>query len=239
MVIRKFSELIADGDTNLAITAVGDYLLIYDVSEPLDVNKVKVVSIQDLMKFTTETARQPMVTGQAAGDLFYASAAGVLARLAKGTAGQTLKMNAGATAPEWNNNFIGAQIRRNSDQAIANITDTNISFTVEYQDTYGMFDAGSPTQLTIQKTGTYLIGGSVSFQSNATGMRSVVLESSGGGTLYAAANAVNGGATNLNLSGYAKLTIGDTLKLLVRQNSGGSLNIVGYPALWAVFIGAE
>jgi hypothetical protein len=37
----------------------------------------------------------------AAGDLAYASSASVLARLAKGTAGQALKMNAGATAPEW------------------------------------------------------------------------------------------------------------------------------------------
>jgi len=35
------------------------------------------------------------------GDLPYATAAGVWARLAKGTANQLLKMNAGATAPEW------------------------------------------------------------------------------------------------------------------------------------------
>lgn len=37
----------------------------------------------------------------ASGDLFYADAANSLVRLPKGTAGQTLKMNAGATAPEW------------------------------------------------------------------------------------------------------------------------------------------
>lgn len=35
------------------------------------------------------------------GDLFYATAADTLVRLAKGTAGQVLRMNAGATAPEW------------------------------------------------------------------------------------------------------------------------------------------
>ena len=35
------------------------------------------------------------------GDTLYASGANTLARLAKGTAGQTLKMNSGATAPEW------------------------------------------------------------------------------------------------------------------------------------------
>ena len=37
----------------------------------------------------------------AAGDILYATAADTLARLAKGTAGQLLQMNSGATAPEW------------------------------------------------------------------------------------------------------------------------------------------
>ena len=48
-----------------------------------------------------------METGAAkvttAGDMFYASGANAIARLAKGTARQTLAMNAGATAPEWQN----------------------------------------------------------------------------------------------------------------------------------------
>lgn len=35
------------------------------------------------------------------GDLLYATGAETLARLAKGTAGQMLRINAGATAPEW------------------------------------------------------------------------------------------------------------------------------------------
>jgi hypothetical protein len=37
----------------------------------------------------------------AAGDILYATGAKAAARLAKGTAGQILKMNSGATAPEW------------------------------------------------------------------------------------------------------------------------------------------
>lgn len=43
----------------------------------------------------------PLPTATAAGDILYLSAAKLPARLAKGTAGQTLRMNAGATAPEW------------------------------------------------------------------------------------------------------------------------------------------
>jgi len=41
------------------------------------------------------------LTSYTAGDLLYATGATTLAKLAKGTAGQTLKMNSGATAPEW------------------------------------------------------------------------------------------------------------------------------------------
>jgi hypothetical protein len=43
-----------------------------------------------------------------AGDLIYASAAGTLARLAIGTAGQRLVVNSGATAPAWGNVFTSA-----------------------------------------------------------------------------------------------------------------------------------
>lgn len=41
------------------------------------------------------------LASQAAGDIFYLTAADTVARLPKGTADQVLTMNAGATAPEW------------------------------------------------------------------------------------------------------------------------------------------
>ena len=41
------------------------------------------------------------LTGFTAGDILYASSATALAKLAKGTTEQTLKMNSAATAPEW------------------------------------------------------------------------------------------------------------------------------------------
>ncbi|MBN9550547.1 MAG: hypothetical protein J0H31_17155, partial [Alphaproteobacteria bacterium] len=43
----------------------------------------------------------PLPASVAAGDVFYATDAKALARLAKGTAGQVLQMNTGATAPQW------------------------------------------------------------------------------------------------------------------------------------------
>jgi hypothetical protein len=48
-----------------------------------------------------EMQLQPKALLTAQGDIVYASAANTLARLAKGTALQQLRMNAGATAPEW------------------------------------------------------------------------------------------------------------------------------------------
>ena len=59
---------------------------------------------------TLDVARLPTVTvakggtnltSFAAGDILYATGSTTLAKLAKGTAAQTLKMNSGATAPEW------------------------------------------------------------------------------------------------------------------------------------------
>lgn len=47
------------------------------------------------------TVADVTVGSDAAGDLLYKSSATALARLAKGTAGQVLQMNSGATAPQW------------------------------------------------------------------------------------------------------------------------------------------
>ncbi len=43
------------------------------------------------------------LSSYAAGDLMYASGTSTISKLAKGTAGQMLQMNSGATAPEWTN----------------------------------------------------------------------------------------------------------------------------------------
>ncbi len=99
----KFSDLAVNPDTLLETPASGDYVLIYDVSEPLDINKIKVIAYDDLVNLAAQSALQALVSGQATGDIFYASSATALARKAKGTAGQVLRMNSDATAPEWGN----------------------------------------------------------------------------------------------------------------------------------------
>jgi hypothetical protein len=43
----------------------------------------------------------------AAGDIMYASGSTAISKLAKGTAGQMLQMNSGASAPVWTNTIDG------------------------------------------------------------------------------------------------------------------------------------
>lgn len=97
----KWTDLIAEPTTVLTSPAVGDYVLIYDASEPLDTKKIKVISYQNLVNLAAQSALQAIVTGQASGDTFYANGATSIARLAKGAAGQSLRMDSGANYPEW------------------------------------------------------------------------------------------------------------------------------------------
>ena len=71
---------------------------------------------------TNKTLTSPVVNvgSDADGDLYY-RASGALTRLAKGTAGQALKMNSGATAPEWAAGGGGATLFHN----FANSTTTS------------------------------------------------------------------------------------------------------------------
>ena len=50
---------------------------------------------------TYPAVKTPDMILTAQGDILYASAANTVAKLAKGTAGQVLQINSGATAPEW------------------------------------------------------------------------------------------------------------------------------------------
>jgi hypothetical protein len=237
MTTRNFSDLIANENTNLTATAIGDYLLIYDASEPLDVNKIKVVSIADLMKLTTETARQPIVTEQAAGDLFYASAAGVLARLAKGTANQVLKMNSGATAPEWGENrFIGARVV-SSAQLINIGTWTTISFSTEVFDTDGMFNAGTPTVINIVTSGYYLVGYFNTWQIDNVGVREVHINIDTAPFLFGSQPTTPGITCSMSGSYLIYLTAGQSINMTVWHNSNANITVSG--RLWVTRVGSE
>ena len=77
--------------------------------DPIDAaGSIPFTGDQDMGDNKITNIKEPAAAGDAmrvpdsvaAGDIFYWNGT-TLVRLAKGTASQTLKMNAGATAPEW------------------------------------------------------------------------------------------------------------------------------------------
>ena len=95
------------------------------------------VSLVSTDTLTNKTLTSPVinVTSDADGDIYY-RASGSFARLAKGTAGQALKMNSGATAPEWAAGGGGATIVHQ----FANTTTTNYAGTASSFGTVGAGD---------------------------------------------------------------------------------------------------
>ena len=74
-----------------ALTAPATTDVVPIVDDPGGTPLSRKVTVQNLVGYAVTTA----------GDILYATAARTLARLAKGTANQVLRMNSGATAPEW------------------------------------------------------------------------------------------------------------------------------------------
>ena len=72
-----------------------------------DVIEVEVSSVSSRVTLANAIKRGLAVGSDADGDMYY-RASSVLARLAKGTAGQVLTMNTGATAPEWGKKAMSA-----------------------------------------------------------------------------------------------------------------------------------
>ena len=104
------------------------------------------------------------LTSFAAGDLLYATGSTTLAKLPKGTAAQTLKMNSGATAPEWTT--VAAASQDVTKLATLNATsgatfDVNGYFTSDYK-FYRLYFRGITSSGTGSKIyARVLVGGSV------------------------------------------------------------------------------
>lgn len=71
------------------------------VYEPADATILKAANIGVSVQASDATLTSLSGLSLVQGDILYATAADTLARLPKGTASQELRMNAGATAPEW------------------------------------------------------------------------------------------------------------------------------------------
>lgn len=122
-------------------------------------------------------------------------------------------------------NTPGVRVYRSTNQSIGNASWTAVSFSHERFDPQDMWVSGSPTLITIPLTGVYMLTGSVKFAANATGTRYAYIENTTGPLNLAGLDMPATSTWVLNLSTVAKLTAGDQVRLIVYQNSGGSLNI--------------
>lgn len=94
------------------------------------------------------------------------------------------------------------------------------------QDRSGLWAAGTPNRLTVDKPGMYLVNAQVEFAANATGDRELSIRKNG------AANDVlkttlksSTLANDLALSGVLQLGAGEYIELWANQTSTGALNI--------------
>lgn len=103
--------------------------------------------------------------------------------------------------------------------------DTTISWTIETFDTNNMFSAGTPTRLTVQTAGTYIVVASAGFVANAAGDRAATIMKNGTDQIQQTegrAPAVFFWAGSMAAVDQAQ--VGDFYDLRVAQNSGGALD---------------
>jgi len=126
---------------------------------------------------------------------------------------------------------IAARVIRTSVQSIPNSTWTAIGFSQATFDDRpsglsAHWSSGTPTRLTCQVAGVYIISGHISFSANSTGRRVVRILRNG--TTQIALSSVNATSTqivHISLSALLKLSVGDYIELGAYQDSGGVLDI--------------
>lgn len=170
-----------------------------------------------------------------AGDIVYASSSTALARLAKGTAYQHLRMNAGATAPEWGG-YIAGKAKRTSNQSISNASSTNVQFDSAPISRLVTWSGGDNTKLTIGASGLFFYGFTYSFD-GGSGYREANILKNGVALLETRIATAAGETTLHGVSDEEEFTSGDYLQLQVKHNQGSPINL-RLASLFAGFIGA-
>ncbi len=141
-----------------------------------------------------------------------------------------------------------ARVRRTTTQSIpsTDATFTPITFNTAIFDTRTFWSAGAPTLITIPEQGLYVFGGNGKWAANATGTREIGFRRNGSEILLVVdqpMEATNGGTTvpSSHASYQARLNAGDTLELIVRQESGGALDMTAEAdnsiVFWIVYAG--
>lgn len=171
------------------------------------------------------TAIPPSPAAQ--GDMIAADATPAWGLLSIGNVREILTVNAAGTDPEWKI-VDSARARRSSTQSIPDNTITAVSFTNEVHDTGDdNWSIGSPTRLTAQRDGVYIIVGNIRWATNVTGRRFVQIILNGT-TVIGRVEFQSGptGRADMCVSAIYDLSSSDYVELEAFQNSGGALDII-------------
>jgi len=195
---------------------------------------------------TTTKNLNPSTT---AGDIEYrSSTANVNTRLAIGTAGQILKVNSGATAPEWGSaypNFVGCSLYSTAGQSISTSTLTAVTFANEHIDTDSFHSTVTNTdRITIPsgKDGKYFIYGQVRYDTNSTGRRVAYIQLNNTTDLAVGEDTPGASTkTTVKTSIIYSLVAGDYVRLNTFQTQGISQSLLtdaGSVLFGLVYLGA-
>lgn len=169
--------------------------------------------------------------GTTAGDMDYYTGATGKARLGIGTAGQILKVNAGATAPEWGAGLGACCIAKNSgDQTFTSSGGggtTIVKLGAEDEDLPGWHDnTTNDSRVTVDADGLYLCIGRVVWAGNATEMRRLTITVNGTSVAMDDSVPVPASFSSTNKCVKAvQLTAGQYVELRAAQTTTGSLDM--------------
>lgn len=121
-------------------------------------------------------------------------------------------------------------LRLTVDETVPTTTDYTLEWDEARWDSHGdMWDAASPEAVTITRDGLYLVVGNFLWDTNTDSRRAAFLEvDQGSGFNRRRGTQVPASApTEHQLSAATTLESGDTMRIVVRQNSGGDRTLIG------------
>lgn len=167
--------------------------------------------------------------GTTAGDIEYYSASNQKERLGIGAEASVLTVASGI--PTWAGALF-CDVRFTGTQSLTSGVETAITeFDTEYYDWYNMHE-GTDNFVTIPTAGFYIVTVYAQFQAHATAdtLRQIGIFRTVSGSDYPIARndaSQSSGTvpTNINIADISNYGAGDLVKVYVKQNSGGALNI--------------
>ena len=148
--------------------------------------------------------------------------------LSAGTYPNALQMERLVNQVDFLSNAPMAWLKRAAAFSVANSTVVTIDMDTATYDNYGGWSASSnPSRYTVQVAGTYMIAGGVSWESNATGLRTAQIRVNGvdvSGSQVRVAPISGTQTSTVTRTVLVSLSVNDYIEIATFQSSGGALN---------------